>query len=118
MSHTVYCPFCGSDKTHVDTKQSRYKEGGYYRTSFRINTVTATVRCSKCFSRGPTVSGKVLDYGSFSAADLNVVLTTKDELKRLAIEAWNKRSSDTNTVCGAWNACWESMKKEKSLNAE
>ena len=28
-----------------------------------------------------------------------------------AINAWNRRTTETDTPCGAWKACWDSIKE-------
>ena len=71
------CPFCGNTKLKVDSKHN-----GKWS---HVGTHSATVRCSKCHARGPTVSCKVSD--SRWSAD--------EATKQKAIELWNKRIVDT-----------------------
>ena len=50
------CPFCGSDKTKVETKSKNHI------TRFgREEYVSASVRCNVCHARGPIVTGKRAD---------------------------------------------------------
>lgn len=78
------CPFCASDKIKVESKNStkglRIKErSAGYRSRF-----TGSVRCNRCFSRGPTIS--VLCTGdSPSTAE-------KEMLVEMAYAVWNNRN--------------------------
>lgn len=77
------CPFCGSEKLKVDSKTAKRTK---YIGSTRYNTITASVRCNRCFSRGPTVS---MDYLYDNFEDHNRVIK---ELDIKAFEKWNNRN--------------------------
>lgn len=112
MNHTDYCPFCGSTKIGVDTKQRLYR----YVGRSRINSVTASVRCNSCFARGPIVSGKVLDFKNSNVPDEYAsICTTKEDLRKQAIEAWNRRSYE-DTACSAWKQFWNTFKAGEFSN--
>ena len=68
------CPFCGSDKTKVETK-SKNNITRFGREEY----VSASVRCNVCYARGPIVTGK--------RADMNA---TKFEAEKLW-NAWTSR---------------------------
>lgn len=89
MENMKPCPFCGKQKTKVETKQSLYRH--LHRQ--RIESVTASVRCTCCFARGPAAGGKVSDAYREVPYDPEetCILTTYEELKKRAIDAWNKR---------------------------
>lgn len=67
------CPFCGSTKLTVVSKHNG--------THYYCGTDSVSVRCSKCYARGSTVSCKVVKgkHGDV------------DETKQKAIELWNTR---------------------------
>lgn len=54
------CPFCGSDKTKVETKTRRVTVGFFDKEEY----VSASVRCNSCHARGPLVTGKRTDMVS------------------------------------------------------
>lgn len=73
------CPFCGSVKLKIDNKQ---KLGEYDAISMhRLTYVTYSVRCNVCHARGGCVSGTI----KFPPCE-------KNELKKKAAEAWNRRA--------------------------
>jgi len=112
VKNTDYCPFCGSTKINVDTKQRLYT---YYGRS-RINNVSASARCSHCFARGPLVSGKVINYKNGDIPDKYAsICTTKEDLKKQAIDAWNRRAYE-DTICGAYRQFWNSFKAGEISN--
>lgn len=115
MNSMPDCPFCGSSKVSIETKQKLYR----HIKGSRINTVTASARCNKCFARGPIVSGKVIDFQSSSIPDEYLSLcTTKEYLKDQAAFAWSNRINSIDTPCSAWNECWKTIKKMKGGTEE
>lgn len=78
------CPYCGNTKLKIDSKSKNkyYSHTVYY---------TVSVRCSCCHARGGTVSGEV---GSGVAAPVSDNLTTYDNLRIKAVEAWNRRAEN------------------------
>ena len=79
------CPFCGSTKLKIDKKSKpvHYKNICY---------VTVSVRCNCCHGRGGTVSGEI--RGGLAAAPISDNLTTYDNLRIKAVEAWNRRTEN------------------------
>ena len=77
------CPFCGSAKLKIDRKSKfvHYKNVYY---------VTVSVRCNCCHGRGGTVSGEI--RGGLADAPKSDNLTTYDNLRIKAAEAWNRRT--------------------------
>ena len=81
MAELKPCPFCGGTKLKVDSKRSnntRWKDGK------RFSSHVVTVRCNRCFARGPATS-VLLGSHEYAA-------TRKGE--DAAIEAWNRRAED------------------------
>ncbi len=81
MAELKPCPFCGGTKLKVDSKKSNNTkwEGSAYYTSHVV-----TVRCNRCFTRGPATS-VWLRHSSYGAVDAG---------KEKAIEAWNRRAEN------------------------
>ena len=80
------CPFCGSNKNKVE---SRITFKGYSDSvGMRVETVTGSVRCGKCHSRGPTVSVS-LDLSKRLSQSYRAEMY--DKLNSLAYAEWNKR---------------------------
>ena len=83
------CPFCGSTKLKLESKQ---KLVGYNGLDMRVEHRTYSVRCNICYARGGTVGGKVIqDHRLRSDLPLPTYATTDESLKNGAIEAWNRR---------------------------
>ena len=94
-----YCPFCGGYKLKIDSKtKSKCVHGRniYYRE------YTISVRCNKCHSRGPTVSGVVFSKNTadteyeenvklIAQQSKRIVYKTVNELEQVAISKWNDR---------------------------
>lgn len=86
------CPFCGSTKLKLDKKQTK---AGYTGIDALVEQKTYSVRCNVCHARGGSAGGKVI------CSRLDVYrdnmpnwATTKEELQRKAIDAWNRRATD------------------------
>lgn len=82
MSEIKPCPFCGSNKTKIDSQQSKFygrSDGKYYKYS---------IRCNVCHARGPITSSYINLYDSMADG---IEYTTKAELELRVIEAWNNR---------------------------
>lgn len=86
MSEWKLCPFCKRDKAKVKTKRKAY------RASLGIDRVVASVRCTVCKGRGPTIGGFVREGMKRRMESSPVELTTEFDLKQKAVEAWNRRS--------------------------
>lgn len=81
------CPFCGSNRLGTEYKSTLEKRIGL---NGRIEKHTYSVRCYSCHARGGVISGKI-------AVNLPLPYeqaTTDDELKNLAIHAWNRRTDN------------------------
>ena len=79
------CPFCGNTKLKIASKHHGHH---YYE-----GTHSASVRCSKCHARGPTVSCKVDKENRRYACGADT------ETKLKAAELWNslnRESVETN----------------------
>lgn len=88
------CPFCGSTKLKLESKQ---KLGGYNGLDMRVENRTYSVRCNVCHARGGAVGGKVVPEMKLRPdLDLPSWATTDDALKEKAIVAWNRRVTDEN----------------------
>jgi Lar family restriction alleviation protein len=86
------CPFCGNAKFKVDRKS---KFAGYNGLDHRVEQHTYSVRCTVCYARGGAVGGRVLFGHSLFGTDILPNWATTDaELKKKAIEAWNRRADD------------------------
>lgn len=79
------CPFCGGTKLKIDSKSKRVS----YR---HVDVITATVRCNVCHARGGTASGECGNY--YFGTPKSEKLTTKAEIEKRAMEAWNRRVGD------------------------
>ena len=77
------CPFCGSDKLKVESKNSTRSLRTADRSAGYKSKFTGSVRCNRCFSRGPTVY--ILCAGD------SISLTEKALLDEMAYAAWNNR---------------------------
>ena len=71
------CPFCGSTSLKIDSKHN-----GHWSNT---GTHSATVRCNKCHSRGPTSSSKVGKSGTSTR------WSPSENAIQLAVEKWNTR---------------------------
>lgn len=81
MSKIKPCPFCGSNKTKVNSQSQWFNHYScrYYKYS---------VRCKICLARGSLVGGYVLVGEKIMN---NMEYTTTEELELKAINAWNNR---------------------------
>lgn len=86
MQHRC-CPFCGGDKLKVDSKVSNQIN---IINGNRYKTYTASVRCNKCHSRGPTVSGQVLCGSQQHMFEIQKMLEIE------AYKQWNIRIQGEN----------------------
>lgn len=94
MSELKPCPFCGSTKLKIESKQ---KLGGYNGLDMRVENRTYSVRCNVCHARGGAVGGKVIpEHRLRPDLPLPTYATTDESLKNRAIEAWNRRVTDEN----------------------
>lgn len=100
------CPFCGGKSLKITKKRS----GKYIRVGDYIQVI-----CNKCKARGPIFEGKhddVLDnrgHRLYTVANSEVVERTE----QLAVEAWNSRAPDTDTICGAWSETSRKLRENK-----
>lgn len=85
------CPFCGSMKLKIESKSVLVGHNGLDQ---RVNRLTYSVRCNSCHARGGVSSGKVLSLYRFSITKLPEWATTDTEIKKKAIEAWNRRADN------------------------
>lgn len=90
MTELKPCPFCGYGKPQIDRKRRR---AGYTGLDDIVYRDTYSVRCHRCHSRGGTASGLTLLSGC-RVPEPPEWLTTADELKAKAIEAWNRRAEN------------------------
>lgn len=102
------CPFCGYDKLKITKK----RKGNYYRNGDYVQVI-----CNKCKARGPIVSN---DYDAklSSWGDTHYMVKNKEktaEAELLAGDAWNTRAPDVMTVCGAYAATIDRMRREGKL---
>jgi Lar family restriction alleviation protein len=81
------CPFCGGAKLKMDSKSTLV---GYNGASERVERWTFSVRCNTCHARGSTVGGKVIPFMIYADVE-HKGITTKEELQRRCVEAWNIR---------------------------
>lgn len=88
MNELKPCPFCGYNKLKIDRKRKR---AGYTGLDDIVYYDTYSVRCPKCFARGGAVGGRVL-AGILYVDKIPEWVTTTDELKSKAAEAWNTRT--------------------------
>ncbi len=86
------CPFCGSEKIKIDKKSVR---DGYTELGERVERHTFSVRCNRCYARGPAVGGRVIHYLR-SDLPLPKWATTDKTLEERAVEAWNRRAQEKN----------------------
>lgn len=100
------CPFCGHDKPKITKKRS----GNYCRTGDSIQII-----CGKCKARGPIFTAKrdeVKDgrgYTLYWKSNPETVSRTE----QMAIDAWNRRAHDTNTICGAYAQAVEDIRQRR-----
>ena len=85
------CPFCGNVKLKIDRKS---KFAGCNGLDERVEQHTYSVRCNVCHARGGAVGGKIVFGSSIFGIDTSLPswATTDAELKKKAIEAWNRRT--------------------------
>lgn len=86
MIEMKQCPFCGSDKLKIESKNGKihyYEKDGMKPWQ----RVVFSVRCNSCNARGGT-SGVDLPSGIFTYEDL----ARKEETKNKAIALWNRRA--------------------------
>lgn len=76
------CPFCKGNKLKVEYKNSNKIK---YINLIPYHTVTASVRCNKCHSRGPTVSMNYLAGNSYDH------MRVEEDLRIRACNIWNNR---------------------------
>ena len=86
------CPFCGSTKLKIDSKQTK---AGYTGIDALVLRETYSIRCNVCHARGGAVGGKVI-HSHYDVYRNNMPewASTKEELKQKAIEAWNRRAEN------------------------
>lgn len=84
------CPFCGSNKLKLESKNGRihYHEKDGMR---QWQNVVFSVRCNSCHARGSTTSADLPTMGMYG--DL---VTKKNNAIERAIEAWNTRKPIDN----------------------
>ena len=84
MEELKKCPFCGSDKVSVKTRERNYI--GFYKY------IVASVRCNICNARGSAVGEKIQlgDYGTEARGGVTFA-EAKRKLINKAEEAWNNR---------------------------
>lgn len=87
------CPFWRLWKA---TDRREEKASRYTGLDDIVYRDTYSVRCHRCHSRGGTASGLTLLSGC-RVPEPPEWLTTADELKAKAIEAWNRRVNDENS---------------------
>ena len=75
------CPFCGGTKLKVDGTRKYNSYANVYHT-------TMSVRCNICHARGKPFSGLTKNY---VYGESRYEVTTVENLKQQAIEAWNRR---------------------------
>lgn len=85
------CPFCGSTKLKIESKSVFVGSNGLDQG---VNRLTYSVRCNVCHARGGAASGKILSLYRFSIMQLPEWATTDIEIKKRAIEAWNRRAEE------------------------
>jgi hypothetical protein len=83
------CPFCGSMKLKIDSKQ---RVAGCTGINAQVESMTYSVRCNVCHARGGTAGGLVIQGNLLAYIDsMPEWATTEDVLKDAAIELWNNR---------------------------
>lgn len=86
------CPFCGSTRLKIDSKQ---RVAGCTGISAQVESMTYSVRCNVCHARGGTAGGLVIQSNLLAYIDsLPEWATTEDALKDAAIELWNNRAQE------------------------
>lgn len=83
------CPFCGSEKLKLESKS---RLAGWTGIDARVEHITFSVRCKVCHARGGSAGGKVICSHQHIYQDkMPEWATTEEQLKALAIRAWNRR---------------------------
>lgn len=82
------CPFCGSTKLKVEKKSRPF---GITGLDVPVNNVSCSVRCNRCYARGPIASGRVLAY-SIRGLPQPSWSATISELNEQAKTMWNQRA--------------------------
>ena len=92
MAELKPCPFCGSTKLKMESKQTK---AGYTGISALVLRETYSIRCNVCHARGGAAGGKVIHSClDVYRNNMPVWATTKEELQQRATEAWNRRAED------------------------
>lgn len=81
---TKSCPFCGSENLKLETKRSKNVTLEERYAGYKVRIV-GSIRCNKCFSRGPTC------HISSKNSTLNKVQQLL--LENMAYDNWNKRAN-------------------------
>lgn len=76
------CPFCGSTNIKLETKSSKNVTLSERYDGYKIR-VTGSIRCNKCFSRGPTCH--------IVSKDSTLTTEQRSLLESMAYNNWNKR---------------------------
>ena len=100
----IPCPFCGCPSVKLQSRERGY----YWKESLvaevRIERASYYGVCNRCHARGGVASGRFVGYVRTydfiepfnEARHIEVPLpdwvTTRDEVKRRAIELWNRRA--------------------------
>lgn len=96
------CPFCGYNSPKITEKRS----GNNRRTGDMFQ-----VLCGKCKARGPIFTAAYIREGDFGRYRYKSDHAARNEAMQNATQAWNRRTAETDTPCGAWKACWDSIKE-------
>ena len=79
------CPFCGYTKPTVKEKRSG---NGWYGDGTPGYIFYASVRCGRCFARGPLITtGKAI-----RSSDINGINDERKKITSDAVEFWNQRT--------------------------
>lgn len=100
----IPCPFCGWDGVKVQKKERGYYWMGSLVAEIRIEKAAYYVVCNRCKARGGVATGKFVGYvrtydfiGPFDEVKKEVPIpewaTTRDDVKRRAVEMWNRRAN-------------------------
>lgn len=79
------CPFCGNDELKIDkiSGRSKYTSGSPYSVMR-----TYAIKCTKCHSRGPAITGNV---ALSLCKSLPTGCVSDNDLENQAMQLWNNR---------------------------